>query len=38
MAHNYWIYLLVMFAMTYLVRVLPLEAPGKQIHRTGEKR
>ena len=34
MAHNYWIYLLVMFAMTYLVRVLPLVLVRSRISNT----
>ena len=31
MQHNYWIYLLIMFAVTYLVRVLPLVVFRKKI-------
>ena len=31
MQHNYWIYLFIMFAVTYLVRVLPLVAFKKKI-------
>ena len=31
MQHNYWIYLLSMFAVTYLVRVLPLVVFRKKI-------
>ena len=31
MQHNYWIYLLIMFAVTYLVRVLPLVVFKKKI-------
>ena len=31
MQHNYWIYLLIMFGVTYLVRVLPLVVFRKKI-------
>ena len=31
MQHNYWIYLFIMFAVTYLVRVLPLVVFKKKI-------
>lgn len=31
MQHNYWIYLFIMFAVTYLVRVLPLIVFKKRI-------
>lgn len=31
MQHNYWIYLFIMFAVTYLVRVLPLVVFRKKI-------
>lgn len=32
MQHNYWIYLLIMFGVTYLTRVLPLLIFKEKIH------